>query len=63
MGISQAQGVTFGLWEKCHNKKPYDKCRTAQRTANKMMYAGHDVHVYECPICGKWHVGHFKEVK
>lgn len=54
----QAMGVTLSTWKKCKRKKRYRKCTMALKHLDKLNSKGHDVHAYECPICGYWHVGH-----
>lgn len=41
----------FQIWRMCGRKKAYDKRKNAARIAGK-----HGHRVYECPICGKYHI-------
>lgn len=59
--MTQARGVPLALWNKCRRKRRYKGCVSAQKYADELIQKGEDVHAYECPICGNWHVGHRKE--
>ena len=44
---------------KCKIKRPYDKLADAFAAVNRVKgYAARDMGAYECPHCGRYHIGH-----
>jgi hypothetical protein len=44
----------------CKRKIAYHRRESADKSLGKMMAKRentHNLHVYECPYCGKWHLG------
>lgn len=54
--------VGYATWNMCRRKKSYPTYRHALSDENTLrLNKRQQVHIYECPLCGKWHIGHEKE--
>ena len=45
-------------WWQCTRKRPYTSIKQATNTMRKYNGNKKDVHVYECPHCYQYHIGH-----
>jgi hypothetical protein len=47
----------------CRRKKKYLRYRDAIKDENILRCnLKENVHIYECPLCGKWHIGHERRI-
>jgi hypothetical protein len=49
----------YKTWNMCRRKKQYKTYQRAIKDENILRCnLSQNVHIYECPLCGKWHIGH-----
>ncbi len=51
----------FIKWNSCQRKRAYTKISSANKVLKRMNKKETNIHVYECPFCSLYHIGHKKE--